>query len=46
MTGGIVAAAILAVLALLILRGIRGHGHADKSGADSAGGPDDSGGGD
>ena len=40
-TGGIVSIAVLAVLVLLILRGIRGHGHADKSGANSAGGPDD-----
>lgn len=47
MTGAIISAAILAVLAVLILRGIRGHGHADKSGADCAMGPDDiAGGGD
>lgn len=40
--GGILSVAFLAVLVVLILRGVRGHGHDDKSGADSAGGPDDS----
>jgi hypothetical protein len=42
-----IAVGFLAVLVVLVVRGIRGHGHEDKSGADSAGGPDDAvGGGD
>ena len=39
--GGMISIAFLAVLVVLVLRGVRGHGHDDKSGADSGGGPDD-----
>jgi hypothetical protein len=39
--GAMVSIAFLAVLVVLVLRGVRGHGHDDKSGANSGGGPDD-----
>jgi hypothetical protein len=45
-TGGIIAVGFLLVMVGLILLGIRGHGHVDKSGADCGMGPDDTGSGD
>ncbi|HEY0084278.1 MAG TPA: hypothetical protein VGB65_00060 [Allosphingosinicella sp.] len=38
---GIVAIVVLVLAVALVLRGIRGHGHKDGSGADSGAGPDD-----
>lgn len=44
-TGGIISIGFLAVLVLLVLRGIRGHGNDGRSGTDSDAGPDATGGG-